>query len=163
MNEENTVLKGVKTLIEENERLHKVNDRLSEILDRELDLLKGGDCCSPVAMPARCVKGPSRASTAVKAPKATKATKSPAKPAMAKKVGKTIVRKDGRKFTRTAKVTAARKLQGQYLGRLRHAPNATVKAAAKKLAQTKGVAAAIKALDAIRAGKPFKKAFAVGK
>lgn len=54
-----------------------------------------------------------------------------------------------RKFTMTPKMAAARKLQGRYLGLLRSL-DASGKAAVKKIAQSKGVAAAVKEAESRR-------------
>ena len=63
-----------------------------------------------------------------------------------------LMRKDGRRFTRTAKVAVARKLQGQYLGRLRQVPKSE-KDKFKKIANEQGVAAAVAALNKRLGGK----------
>jgi hypothetical protein len=108
-------------------------------LEAELAALKGGN------VPAGDV------TEAVKATKATKPRKMATKPkaavkavAQAKKTTKGTVttRVDGRTFTITAKVAAARKWQGQYMGHLRQIPEAE-KAKFKAIAKEKGIPVAV--------------------
>ncbi|MBI5487909.1 MAG: hypothetical protein HY905_11300 [Deltaproteobacteria bacterium] len=99
-------------------------------LEKELAALKTGTT-RPAAAPA------------LRPPKPKAAA--PAKPKAAA-AGRVMLRSDGRRFTRTAKVVAARKLQGRYLGRLRQVSPGE-KDRYRKLAQEKGVAAAVAALD----------------
>ncbi|MBI5501414.1 MAG: hypothetical protein HY907_14310 [Deltaproteobacteria bacterium] len=115
-------------------------ERTSRIrsLEKELAALRAG-AARTAATPARPAARPKVATPA------KRRTARAAKPKPAAK-GRVIVRSDGRQFTRTAKVVAARKLQGQYLGRLRQVP-AAEKGRFKKLAHDKGVAAAVAALD----------------
>lgn len=58
-----------------------------------------------------------------------------------------------RRFTMTPKMKLARKLQGQYLGLLR-ALDAKARVAVKKIAQEKGVRAALQAGQARRKSRP---------
>jgi hypothetical protein len=88
-------------------------------IQRELDALRAGGA---VAAPPR--RGPGRPPSA--------RLEAPPKPK--------------RKFTMTPKAKAARKLQGQYLGRLRKLTGAD-RAKVKAVAKQKGVAEAVKAAD----------------
>ena len=118
------------------EVLHLAGERADRIqaLERELASLRSGATTKPTAKPkAKPVQGKAKPGAA-KVPAATDTG------------AQVLVRKDGRRFTRTAKVAAARKLQGQYLGRLRKVSD-TEKDKFKAIAHEKGVAAAVAALD----------------
>ena len=103
-------------------------------LESELAALKGG------SLPA------SELGTRPDAAKPTKSVSRGAarrKPAKVTGVqGKVGTRRDGRKFTITPKVIAARKWQGQYMGHLRQFPERE-KAALRAIAKTKGIPAAV--------------------
>lgn len=128
----NDVTKKVADLVEENQKLRKENaglkkdhDRWAKLLQTELNGLKDGTCPDGVC---GCYQ-----------PKKVSKPKAPKD----KKVGTVMKRKDGRNFTRMAKVAKARKIQGQYLGRLRSVTDKKRKAAIQKVARTKGVPAAL--------------------
>jgi len=109
-------------------------------LEKELAALKDG------AVPA--AGAPARA---------RRPSKKAAKPKAAK-AGKVITRSNGRKFTTTPKVVAARKAQGQYLGYLRQVP-AKEKARFQAVAKQKGVPAAVVAMkQMLGKAKPTAKA-----
>jgi hypothetical protein len=124
------------------ERTKRIN-----ALQAELAALKGGGL--PTAAPEAARPVAAKAKKA--APKPTPVKKRPAPEAP-----KVITRKDGRKFTTTPKVVAARKVQGQYLGYLRQVPEKE-KARFKALAHEKGVPAAVGALK-LRLGRGGAKA-----
>jgi len=86
-----------------------------------------------------------RGGTVVAAPATgkAKATAKPKKKPVA--VGKKLIRSDGRSFTRSAKVVAARRVQGQYLGYLRQVKGKT-RDRFQAIAKDKGVPAAVVAL-----------------
>ena len=90
-----------------------------------VDLLKIAKSTKPVKASAK--PGP-RSTSKTSKPKATK--------------GKVSTRRDGRSFTTTAKVVAARKWQGQYMGHLRQIPEAE-KAKFKAIAKEKGIPLAV--------------------
>jgi hypothetical protein len=103
-------------------------------LEGELAALKGGNV--PVAAMAT-------------RPTATKPRKQLAKPAARAEAkrsttlkGKVSTRRDGRSFTTTAKVVAARKWQGQYMGYLRQISE-TEKPRFRTLAKEQGIPAAV--------------------
>jgi len=126
-------------------------DRI-KALEKELAALKDG--AVPVAGSATGARRPAK-----KAAKPKAAKKSPAA-----KAGKVSTRSDGRKFTTTPKVVAARRAQGQYLGYLRQVPEKG-KARIRAIVKEKGVPAAVVEMKkmlakAKRSGKtaPTKKA-----
>ena len=94
-------------------------------LEAELAALKGGKVVAVATVAA--LRGPGKARTPKKA------------------VGSTIIRKDGRSFTNTAKVVRARKLQGQYLGNLHKIPEKE-RDRYRAIVKTKGVAAGVAAI-----------------
>lgn len=96
-----------------------------ESLETELAALSAG------TLPERGSVSPVRAAKPAKVVR-----KGPAKP------GTVLTRRDGRTFTRTAKVVEARRWQGQYLGYLRQVPEKD-KARYKAMAREKGVPAAV--------------------
>jgi hypothetical protein len=103
-------------------------------LETELAALKGG------GLPAGDVGRPS---AAAKPRKTLVRRAARRKPAKAKSVKGTVgTRRDGRRFTTTAKVIAARKWQGQYMGHLRQFPEKE-KAELRALAKAKGIPAAV--------------------
>ena len=104
-------------------------DRI-KALEKELAALKDG--AVPVAGSATGARRPAK-----KAAKPKAAKKSPAA-----KAGKVSTRSDGRKFTTTPKVVAARRAQGQYLGYLRQVPEKG-KARIRAIVKEKGVPAAV--------------------
>jgi hypothetical protein len=104
-----------------------------ESLEAHLAALKGGEVpAAEVAMVAMVVKA-----TKPRKPMAKRV----ARPTT-KKTGTVTTRVDGRTFTITTKVVAARKWQGQYMGHLRQVPDAE-KAKFKAIAKEKGVAVAV--------------------
>jgi pyruvate/2-oxoglutarate dehydrogenase complex dihydrolipoamide acyltransferase (E2) component len=131
-----------KTTAAEVARLAAERAKRIKAIEMELTALKGGGL--PTAAPEAARPVAAKAKKA--APKPTAAKKRPAPEAP-----KVITRKDGRKFTTTPKVVAARKVQGQYLGYLRQVPEKE-KARFKALAREKGVPVAVAALK-LRLGK----------
>ena len=122
-----------KTTVAEVSRLAAERGDHIKALEKELAALKGG--AVPAAVAATGTKPPARKAAKLKA----------AKKAPAAKAGKVITRSDGRKFTTTPKVVAARKAQGQYLGYLRQVPEKE-KARFQAIAKQKGVPAAVVAM-----------------
>jgi hypothetical protein len=88
-----------------------------------------------------------KAKPAPKTPKVASAKKPAAPKAGARKVkvGETTIRKDGRTFTNTRKVVAARRLQGQYIGNLRKVAEKD-RDRFRTMAKEQGVAAAVEAI-----------------
>ena len=123
------------------------------LLEDKLDVLKGVPCKE--ALKAKPTAPKAKPTAKATAPKVV-APKSKPKPTPPKAGPKTkgtqIVRKDGRTFTFTGKVVRARKLQGQYLGRLRHVERTSDRLRIQKIAKTQGVPAAIKALNVLTKG-----------
>ena len=102
------------------------SDRIAK-LEAELAVLRGG----------RAV--------AAAAPVTARKTRNVAKRKKATPVGEKLVRKDGRPFTRSARVVRARKVQGQYLGYIRQVKGKK-RAEFRAIARDKGVPAAVVAL-----------------
>ena len=119
-----------KTTAAEVARLAAGRGHRIKALEKELAALKDG--AVPVAGSATGARRPAK-----KAAKPKAAKKSPAA-----KAGKVSTRSDGRKFTTTPKVVAARRAQGQYLGYLRQVPEKG-KARIRAIVKEKGVPAAV--------------------
>ena len=135
-----------KTTVAEVARLAADRGDRIKALEKELAALKNG------TVPA------ATASTGARRPAKRAAKPNASKKASAAKAGKVITRSDGRKFTTTAKVVAARKAQGQYLGYLRQMPEKE-KARIKAIAKQKGVPAAVVAMkEMLGKTKPTAKA-----
>ena len=116
-------------------------------LKAELAALEGGKAVA-VAPAATRVKRAyhRRAKPATKAVPAPRPSKKAAAAGRAKgRVGRKIVRSDGRSFTVTAAVVESRKLQGQYLGNLRKIPEKE-RDRYRAIVKAKGVAAAVAAI-----------------
>jgi len=122
-----------KTTVAEVVRLVAERGDRIKALEKELAALKDG-----AAPSARAPAGARRPVKKAARPKAVKRTP-------AAKAGKVITRSDGRKFTTTPKVVAARRAQGQYLGYLRQLPDKE-KARVRTIARQKGVPAAVVAM-----------------
>jgi len=119
-----------KTTAAEVARLAAGRGNRIKALEKELAALKDG--AVPVAAASTAARRPAK-----KAPKPRAAKKS-----SAAKAGTVITRSDGRKFTTTPKVVAARRAQGQYLGYLRQVPERE-KARIRAIVKEKGVPAAV--------------------
>lgn len=90
---------------------------------------------------AALMGGPVPSAHAIAAAKAL-VGRAPSGPRRPNRVGTVSTRSDGRRFTTTSKVVAARKVQGQYMGYLRQLP-AKDKEQVKAIARDKGVPAAV--------------------
>lgn len=148
-----------KSLKAENERLQATQKRLVSLLENELDGLLGGDeekprCLKPkpIVSPKTTKKSKPKADNVARSSE-PRAKRSPAKKAKYTKVGTVLTRKDGRRFTRTAKVAKARKLQGQYIGNLRKITTKKERAKIQTIARNKGIPAALDAISKAVAAK----------
>jgi hypothetical protein len=139
------------------QRGQRIRNLEAELTALRRGLLPAGDLAAK--RPAAARPRPTREAKA--APKAKPSKRPPSKKAVARtatparkpsggrkparKVGQVITRKDGRKFTNTRKVVAARRLQGQYIGNLRKV-KPTEQGAFKAIAREQGVSVALEAI-----------------
>ncbi|MBI5486154.1 MAG: hypothetical protein HY905_02355 [Deltaproteobacteria bacterium] len=112
-----------------------------EALKAELAALEGGKAVAGAPAAPRAKRAYHR--KAKPAPRA--ATKAVASKPPKQRLGRKIVRSDGRSFTVTAAVVESRRLQGQYIGNLRKIPERE-RDRYRAVVKSKGVAAGVAAI-----------------